>query len=125
MVFNGSNIGENIDVSANGGRVRFFRNIARHRRWTSTTSRSIDVNALGGADNVVVNDLTGTDVTSVDSRPGRPRAAATTRSPTTSIVNGTNGDDVVTVAGAGGQRAGHRARRRGHACPARSPAATG
>ena len=28
MLFNGANIAENIDISANGGRVRFFRDIA-------------------------------------------------------------------------------------------------
>ncbi len=28
MLFNGANVAENIDISANGGRVRFFRNIA-------------------------------------------------------------------------------------------------
>ena len=31
MVFNGSNIDENMDASANGGRVRFTRNVAQHR----------------------------------------------------------------------------------------------
>ena len=28
MLFNGANVTENIDISANGARVRFFRNIA-------------------------------------------------------------------------------------------------
>ena len=28
MLFNGANVAENIDIAANGGRVRFFRNIA-------------------------------------------------------------------------------------------------
>ena len=28
MLFNGANVAENIDISANGGRVLFFRNIA-------------------------------------------------------------------------------------------------
>ena len=28
MLFNGAAVAENIDISANGGRVRFFRNIA-------------------------------------------------------------------------------------------------
>ena len=55
---------------------------SRTSPWTSTTSRSIVVKALGGADNLVVNDLSGTDVTNV-SRPRRP-AAATTPRPTTS-----------------------------------------
>ena len=28
LLFNGANVAENIDISANGGRVLFFRNIA-------------------------------------------------------------------------------------------------
>ena len=59
--FNGANIAENIDISANGGRVRFTRDVA---------NVTMDVNgvefvrfkALGGADNIVINDLNGTDV---------------------------------------------------------------
>ena len=45
---------------------------------------TIAVRALGGADNLVVNDLSGTDVTSVVTRPRRQPAAATTARPTTS-----------------------------------------
>ena len=30
MTFNGANVAEVFDVSANGGRVRFFRNVAEH-----------------------------------------------------------------------------------------------
>ena len=37
MRFNGANVAENIDVSANGGRVRFLRDIAS----VTTTSRSV------------------------------------------------------------------------------------
>jgi hypothetical protein len=29
MLFNGANISENIDISANGGRTRFTRNVAK------------------------------------------------------------------------------------------------
>ena len=65
MLFNGANIAENFDVSANGGRVRFTRNIASIVMDLNDVE-SIDVKALGGADNLVVNDLSGTDLTSVD-----------------------------------------------------------
>ena len=61
MVFNGANIAENIDLSANGNRLRFFRNIGSITMDTAGVER-IDVATLGGADLVTVNDLTGTDV---------------------------------------------------------------
>ena len=63
--FSGSNINERVEVSANGGRVRFTRDIA-----TITTDlndvEGIAFRALGGADTVTVDDLTGTDVETVD-----------------------------------------------------------
>jgi Ca2+-binding RTX toxin-like protein len=64
MLFNGANAAENIDIAANGGRVLFFRNIASVLMDTNDVER-IELNALGGADNIVVNDLTGTDVKNV------------------------------------------------------------
>ena len=71
MLFFGANIAENIDISANGGRVRFFRDIANVTMDLNDVER-IDFRALGGADNIVVGDLSGTDVTEVEHRPARP-----------------------------------------------------
>jgi Ca2+-binding RTX toxin-like protein len=65
MVFNGANVSENIDISANGGRVRFFRNIANVTMDLDDVE-AIDFNAQGGADNIVVGDLAGTDVTEIN-----------------------------------------------------------
>ena len=65
MLFNGANINENIDVSANGGRVRFTRDVANIVMDLNDVE-AIDVNALGGADNLTVNDLSGTDLTTVN-----------------------------------------------------------
>jgi Ca2+-binding RTX toxin-like protein len=59
MVFNGSNAGENIDVSANGTRVRLFRDVA-NVTMDMNGIETLALNALGGADVVTVNDLTGT-----------------------------------------------------------------
>ena len=70
MLFNGANVAENIDISANGGRATFFRNIANVTMDLNDVE-AIDFNALGGADNIVVNDLTGTDVDR-----GQPRSRA-------------------------------------------------
>ena len=71
-------------------------------RWTSTASRTVNVNALGGADTVTVNDLSGTDVTSVNlDLAGTPGSGAATAQADTVIVNGTNGNDNISVIGAG------------------------
>jgi Ca2+-binding RTX toxin-like protein len=65
LQFNGSNIGEELGVSANGDRVRFTRNIAGVVMDLGTLER-VNVRALGGPDNVTVDDLAGTPVKLVD-----------------------------------------------------------
>ena len=62
--FNGANIGEEIDVAANGSRVRFTRNVASIVMDVNGTER-VGFDALGGADNVTVHDLAGTSVQQV------------------------------------------------------------
>ena len=57
MRFNGANIAEQVDLSANGNRLRFFRDQANITMDTAGVER-VDFNALGGADLVTVNDLT-------------------------------------------------------------------
>jgi Ca2+-binding RTX toxin-like protein len=59
LQFNGSNIGENIDVSANGARVRVTRNVAAVTMDVDDVEQA-NVRTLGGADNVTVGDLSGT-----------------------------------------------------------------
>ena len=63
--FNGANIGEQIEVTANGPRVRFTRNVAAIAMDLDGIEH-VAFRALGGADTVLVGDLTGTDVDSVD-----------------------------------------------------------
>jgi len=97
LLFNGANISENIDVFANGGRVIFFRNVANVVMDLNDVE-SLDFRALGGADRITVDDLSGTDVTQVElalaaSAGGGDGAADTV------IANGTSGDDVAVVAG--------------------------
>ena len=65
MLFNGSAGNEIFDVSANGGRVLFTRNLGNIVMDLNDVE-TIDLNALGGTDTVTVNDLSGTDVTSVN-----------------------------------------------------------
>jgi Ca2+-binding RTX toxin-like protein len=64
LVFNGANINEKIDISANGSRVRLTRDIANVTMDLNGIEH-IQLNALGGADNITVNDLSGTGVTQV------------------------------------------------------------
>jgi Ca2+-binding RTX toxin-like protein len=59
--FAGSGAAETIDVAANGERVRFFRDVADITMDLNQVER-IDFAALGGADRIFVNDLTGTDL---------------------------------------------------------------
>lgn len=64
LFFFGANVAENIDVVANGGRVSFIRNVANVTLDLNDVE-SVEFRALGGADNIVVGDLTGTDLTSL------------------------------------------------------------
>jgi Ca2+-binding RTX toxin-like protein len=93
MLFNGSAINERFDVSANGGRVRFTRDIANIVMDLNDVE-GIDVKAFGGADTLTVNDLSGTDMNAVNSDLGGNDNAADNV-----VTNATNGDDVAVVAG--------------------------
>ena len=53
MLFNGANVAEKFDLSANGDRLRFTRDIANITMDTHGVER-VDVQALGGADTVTV-----------------------------------------------------------------------
>ena len=64
LLFNGANVNEDIDILANGPRSLFLRNIA-NVTMDMDDVEVIEFNALGGADNIVVGDLSGTDVNSV------------------------------------------------------------
>ena len=92
--FNGSNIGENIDVSANGSRVRLTRNVAAITMDFDNIER-LDVRALGGSDAITVNDLTGTDAQERERRPRARSTAAATPRPTPSPSTAPNRADRV------------------------------
>lgn len=58
----------------------------------------VDFNALGGADNIKVNDLSGTDVQQINlNLAGSLGSTAGDSQADTVTVDGTNGDDVVIV----------------------------
>jgi Ca2+-binding RTX toxin-like protein len=102
MVFNGAGVADTVDLSANGDRLRFFRNPGNVTMDTGGVEFVV-FNALGGADNVTVNDLTGTDVISVDlDLAGTLGGTIGDGQIDHVVVNGTNGADAATVAGVAG-----------------------
>jgi Ca2+-binding RTX toxin-like protein len=101
MLFNGAGVAENFDISANGERVRFFRDIANITMDINDVER-IDTQALGGADNAVLNDVTGTGLKTLaldlEAAIGGSRGDGAADSVT---VNGTNGPDDIQVTAIG------------------------
>jgi Ca2+-binding RTX toxin-like protein len=95
LQFNGSNIGENIDISANGSRIRLSRDIGVITMDVNDTE-TINVRALGGEDTITVNDLTGTDVSNVNIDLGVAGGGADDQADTI-VLNATDGDDAITV----------------------------
>ena len=86
MVFNGAGAAENFDFSANGNRLRFFRTQGTITMDTAGVER-VDLRALGGIDNTVVNDLSATDVKNIVLDLANDAAVDTT------TINGTGGND--------------------------------
>src|SRR6266540_1400144 len=99
MRFNGANASEQVDVSANGNRLKFFRVQGNITMDTAGVER-VDFNALGGADLVTVNDLSGTDVNLVNvDLAGTLGGATGDGQPDRVVVNATNSDDAIDVSG--------------------------
>ena len=99
LLFNGANINEKIDISANGGRVRFTRDVA---------NITMDLNGVE-SDQLQRPGRRRHDHRQRPDRHRRHRRSTSTSAAAgsgvgdgaadTVIVNGTNGDDVITVAG--------------------------
>jgi Ca2+-binding RTX toxin-like protein len=97
LLFNGANVAENVSIFANGGRVIFFRDIASVT-MDLNDMESVRFNALGGADTINVNDLAGTDVTSVGVNLAGAGGVGDAQADTV-IVTGTSGSDIASVVG--------------------------
>jgi Ca2+-binding RTX toxin-like protein len=98
LVFIGSNASENIDISANGGRVLFSD--AANVTMDLNDVEAITFNALGGPDTITVNDLSGTDATEVNvNLAGTLGGSAGDGQVDTIVINATEGDDVVLIVG--------------------------
>ncbi len=94
LVFNGASANENMSLSANGHRSVFLRDPGAIRMDMDNVER-LDLNPLGGADTVTVNDMTGTgfrhadvDLSVAGSGDGQPDIVT---------VNGTDAADHVQV----------------------------
>jgi Ca2+-binding RTX toxin-like protein len=101
MVFNGANVAENFTLAASGRRMTLLRNIGNVTMDTGSVER-VALAALGGADNIVVNDLSGTDVTKLSlDLAGTLGGANGDGANDTVTVLGTPGDDAITASGNG------------------------
>jgi Ca2+-binding RTX toxin-like protein len=100
LLFFGANVAENINILANGGRALLLRDVANVTMDLDDVE-SIEFRALGGADNIVVGDMSGTDVTSVELDLRGPNGGGDGAADTITV-NATQGADVFGVSGDAG-----------------------
>jgi Ca2+-binding RTX toxin-like protein len=99
--FNGANVNEQVEVSANGGRVRFTRDVASIVMDLDDVE-AVAFHAFGGTDTFTVDDLTGTDVDTVDADLAAQGGGGDSAADTV-VVNGTAGPDKVKVSRSSGK----------------------
>jgi Ca2+-binding RTX toxin-like protein len=101
LVFNGADVAENMEISANGQRARLSRNVGGVVMDLNGVEH-IQLAAKGGADVITVDDLSGTDVKQVaidlSATPGSGQGDGVAD---TVNVNGTAGDDRISVVSSG------------------------
>jgi Ca2+-binding RTX toxin-like protein len=97
LLFNGANINETVNIFANGSHAELTRDVAAITMDLHGVE-NITFDARGGADNITIGDMTGTDVKQIDidlaAVPGNP---APDGAADTVVINGTAGDDVISV----------------------------
>jgi Ca2+-binding RTX toxin-like protein len=91
LVFNGANVNEQMSLSPNGARSLFQR-VQGNITMNMTRVERLDLRALGGADTVTINDMSGTDFRRADVDLGGADGAIDTV-----IVNGTENADHIKV----------------------------
>ncbi|MGF1566687.1 MAG: hypothetical protein ACFCVD_01190 [Nodosilinea sp.] len=102
MLFNGANVDEQIDMSAVGERLRFFRDIAAVVMDTNELEQ-VDFNAFGGVDTITINDLSATDVKQINLDLAAFGSTSGDGAADTVILNGSGNGDTVKVNGGKGE----------------------
>src|SRR5262249_28999648 len=101
LQFNGANIDEKMDLTANGSRLRLTRDVA-NITMDVTDVDTVNITAKGGADTITVGDLTGTGVSQVNlDLAGTPGTGTGDGAADTVTVTGTAAADTVQVSGTG------------------------
>jgi Ca2+-binding RTX toxin-like protein len=99
MVFNSANLAENVNISANGTRAKVTRDLGNITMDLNGVEE-VQFAALGGADNITVNDLTGTDLRAVDLLLDNPASSGIGDGAIDNVVvNGSSKDNLVQVSG--------------------------
>jgi Ca2+-binding RTX toxin-like protein len=101
MIFNGADANEVVNISANGERVRFTRDVGSVTMDLNGVER-VDFNVLGGADKITVNDLSGTDLTELNLNLAAANGGGDNQADLVTV-NGTNNDDAIVASGSAGQ----------------------
>jgi len=91
LVFNGANIAEKMELSANGSHAMLTRDVGTVT-MDLNNMETVDISAKGGADTITVDDLAKTDVKNVNIDLGGADNAVDTV-----VINGTNANDVINV----------------------------
>jgi hypothetical protein len=99
MQFNGAgnaaaNPVDTVTMSANGGRLTFFR-VQGNVTMDTNDVEIVDDNPLGGTDSITVNDLTGTDVTQTNVDLALALGGNAPDGVVDTVTNATNGDDTI------------------------------
>jgi len=102
LQFNDANIAETVNISAKGNRASLTRDIGGVTMDLGTIER-IQIAALGGADNFVIDDLSKTDVQQVAiDLSGTPGSGIGDGAADSVTVNGTSDSNQIFIAGTGG-----------------------
>jgi Ca2+-binding RTX toxin-like protein len=101
LLFNGSNIGEEIVIAANADHALLTRNVANIAMDLDNVER-LEVSVLGGADHVTVNAMDGTDVKTIAVGFAATLSGGDDNAIDTLTVNATGGNDVIKLETLGG-----------------------
>jgi Ca2+-binding RTX toxin-like protein len=99
LVFNGAALAENTTISADGEHATLFRDLGSITMHLNSIER-IELTPLGGADNTIVNDLTGTGVKQIAIDLAAPGGGGDGQTDSVTV-NGRAGDNHINVTASG------------------------